>query len=801
MGRIDNKLAPIPGTQLALEKKHEDDLKEYEDKKGCDRQDREKALAFKLHVKQQSAGLHTQVHFDTMFGQTIDKIEETLNENEELLHYNHVVELADDLPAITKFQKNVESGSHFYIGYAVSNGFQSIDYTDPTTGNSFLHMAVRKGHVQVVEELLKYKANPDVKNKLGHYPVHQAWLFWKTHALRTKEERLEQEDRTCRLLLHLFSYGAYVDAADLDLQTALHIACRLGTVKAVKIMLTFQCNMDLLTARGQSAADIALEFRQNEIHRLLLAWKNIKSYLIQSDFHTVWHKFLHEYEASINISKPAEAIMSELELEQNARHMARAGRENMVFVDDPLLLQALQASRSIDTSGKVPKPWEKDWKKYVKLSKAAGVLDLKTKLETLKGKVKGTKKSSGFRKGFNEADKRRNQLPDRPTPLQWSERQRILSGDVGNGMEDSLGMLLTQGAQPSSTALAVVDDEVSVESEASSPSLFSISRFNATMSTDSALHQRRQHFAQKVALDAKFLKFTKRLTQHSALSLPLRTPQAPLDGTEEGNSAMRMILAQGFEFERLEKYKQRDRFAELLGMQRSPTKDKLGAYSEEVQFSKLNPRDVLYDSLFLAAQAAAAGASTEEEKEERESLFPSLGAAPSKPNVKVEPDKRSKVDLVGDKRPRYVDRALLPSKQEATVVEIMIREQKAKDEAERLRKLNLGTEKARDLARQEMEAAIAGAQSSLEEVVSNGNEKSAMDFMAEDNRSLRAVSRQRRRIVAEKVQSLNRMFLQKEVVKYGQGRLTSSHNMTGKIEEPWTTVGGRYATRAGDRTV
>jgi hypothetical protein len=40
----------------------------------------------------------------------------------------------------------------------------------------------------------------------------------------------------------------------------------------------------------------------------------------------------------------------------------------------------------------------------------------------------------------------------------------------------------------------------------------------------------------------------------------------------------------------------------------------------------------------------------------------------------------------------------------------------------------------------------------------------------------------------------------KKVVKYGMNRVTSTHNSFGEIEAPWSTVGGRYAVRAGDRT-
>ena len=69
-----------------------------------------------------------------------------------------------------------------------------------------------------------------------------------------------------------------------------------------------------------------------------------------------------------------------------------------------------------------------------------------------------------------------------------------------------------------------------------------------------------------VAVDAKFLKFTSRLSTNSALLLPLRTPAAPLVETEEEHSRRRAIAAQGKEFDKFEKYKIIDRKAELVCM-------------------------------------------------------------------------------------------------------------------------------------------------------------------------------------------------------------------------------------------
>eukprot|EP00981_Chlorochromonas_danica_P013797 scaffold6860_cov155-Ochromonas_danica.AAC.1 len=335
-------------------------------------------------------------------------------------------------------------------------------------------------------------------------------------------------------------------------------------------------------------------------------------------------------------------------------------------------------------------------------------------------------------------------------------------------------------------------------------SLAAESTTSSTRSINSltSLQDRRRLFAQQVALDAKFMQFTKRTTQQSVLSLPLRTPQAPMDGTEEANNAMRIILSQGFEFDRLEKYKKADRFAQLMGIEKTPTKNRLGAYCEEIAFAKLNARDQLFDRLGPAMQAAAYAAASKEEQEEMESLFPDKTAAympPKQPNVRVEVEKQSKIDLVDNRRPRYVDRALLPRKPEPTLVEKMIREQKEKEEAARLKRFNLSSEKGLEAARKQMEEEIAAAQ----QISSQGQEteKSAMELMGEERQGYRIASRQRRRNEAERKQSIARMFLQKEEIKYGQGRLTSSHNLKGKLEDPWSTVGGRYAPRPGDRTV
>lgn len=843
--KIKNKLAPIPGTQLRVEKEHEEAKQFYEEYLKQVQQDHFRKAQTKVTVKKQAATLQTNVYFDTLFNTTIDKAEAILNEKERLLNNANESVAFDELTTIDKFRKFVAQGKAHYIGMAVSNGYKSIDYQDPNDhGNTCLHIACRRGYLDVVEELLKYKANPDLPNEYGNYPIHEAWMFWKTDThLRTREERLDQEDRTAEIVLKLLAYGAWVDARDQKLQTPLHIACRLGTTRTVKVLLTFFADIDVAMKDGLTALDIAEEFEQWETLRLLQSWVHIRPHFVHTDFHVIWRKFLLDYEAIISNNKTAEQILSELELEQNAHYMQRMAKKHMVLIDDPLLQQAFIASESCDGEQKIPKPWEQGWRRYVKQTKMAGVMDLKTRLESLKTKLKDSEsKKTGqlMPRQPTDGDRRRRKLPDRPTPLTWQEQQEALAkkkallaieqdttNDGDNDAEEndadssSDGRLGGSISGNGSVAIArsqiysIQFGQVGSDKEASTLRM---------VDPRPQLVQRRCRFAQHVALDAKFLPFTKRLTQDSALSLSLRTAQAPIANTEEDGTIMRTILNQGVEFDRLEKYQAKESLHDILGIKTTPKKNHLGAYCEATKMSEPNARDALYDQLSnlternviagamtspagKTAATAAAGTSASSSSSSK----PSTASASTRDKTaaaaaKLDPDVKKKIDLVGgdrhNPRPRYVDAALLPAKVEPTKVELMMRAAAKAEEEKLLQKANLSSEATRAEARNQIAASIAAA--SRDENDNASTRSSAAVSVdgddGDDNNSVE-VSQAKRRAAAQRQRALRKLFLSDTKVKYGEGRLLSSHHMRGKLPEPWTSVDDKYKTVAGDRTV
>ena len=83
-------------------------------------------------------------------------------------------------------------------------------------------------------------------------------------------------------------------------------------------------------------------------------------------------------------------------------------------------------------------------------------------------------------------------------------------------------------------------------------------------------------------------------------------------------------------------------------------------------------------------------------------------------------------------------------------------------------------------------------------ILSNG--ESDLADLKEEGAFISKDSKDKEKAAKEKELAMSRRFLDKPEVKYGLNRLTSTHNSKGKLEEPWSTVGGRYATLIGDRT-
>jgi ankyrin repeat protein len=120
---------------------------------------------------------------------------------------------------------------------------------DDFFGNTALHKASDRGHVQVVKELLGHGADVNVKDNNIWTPLHFA--CWKGHAQVFKE---------------LVDHGADIEAKDNDGRTPLHCACLTGHVAVVNELVSPNDRNDttIILGKRKSRAGANIEVKTNQ---------------------------------------------------------------------------------------------------------------------------------------------------------------------------------------------------------------------------------------------------------------------------------------------------------------------------------------------------------------------------------------------------------------------------------------------------------------------------------------------------------------------------------------------------------
>jgi hypothetical protein len=268
---------PIPGTAIIEDNQHTAlkaaDVKRFED--GILNEARKTRNRLKL--KNDTAAFNTRVNFAAGVGSQIVESEAIACEMQSLTKPPRPT--GDTLKEIQRFYKNIRNKNHNYIGYAMASGFNSINWQEPEFGHSFLHIAVKSGDLPTLEQLLKYRADPEIKNRLGYFPIHYAWAFWRQGLSR--EERLEQEKKTVDILSLLCSYDANSDKQQSDGNTALHLAAKRGPLKAAIILMGFKAKIDLKNAEGEVPLDIAIRMNKPEFVKLFKLWDMVHHQVVR----------------------------------------------------------------------------------------------------------------------------------------------------------------------------------------------------------------------------------------------------------------------------------------------------------------------------------------------------------------------------------------------------------------------------------------------------------------------------------------------------------------------------------------
>ena len=821
-----NKFYPVPGTQTNKEL-------EGIEKRDADHARFEKALGDFGDLSRKRDGIRNfmvdmgcRLDFNQNAGKSIEGIADTLQQKHEILRMPRIP--SDTKHQMKRFFESCCAGRSQYIGFAVTIGYREIDYQDPHTGDSGMHVTCRKGDLDTTEELLKYKANSDLKNRLGNYPLHECWAFHETNQVgRPKEVRLAQENKSSQLLHKILSYGGFVNVQDQAGNTALHMAVARNHLRAVLLLMGFKANPHLKNEYGESAVDFARRFRRHEIVGIFTLWEHIARAMVGNDFSIGWSHFMKDYTASISTEKAAEETCFDLNMEINIKRLDRTKRTGYP-IDDPLLVSAFADSRK-DGDLHIPRPWEQEWRFFQKYCDDYGIVDPLLQLDMVdengaykKGKKKkaqleremlaevekeeqerlrkqrfaaagiaeappsaynpfegsrpGTGNMRPYSRGLFIKDAARG-LPPKRAP---DDRPRTREGTPGvRRREDGLLQVeLTPKEEPRLNSPGMpgfggtFDGMFSDSLEQASVSSLGAGSFlaldNESMNEQSLSHAeeeddegssaveeaprpksgtmlRRLHSAQVVKLDGKFTKFTRRPATQSVMFLSLRTPDAPYEGTEEEGNTRRILSCQGPEFEAAATVSVLN---SKFGFKPEPPIDGIGAYSEAILFSDMNPREALYSTLLMKPMTTREAAEA--------AVMKAAKVKPRKDQLK-----KDRIDLVSSgERPRYVDKALIPPARKLTQLDLLVKN------AEAIRQKSTNDE-------------IGEAGADIADAIIGGEDKEAMAKLTAGENELWRLRKKK--------------LLQKAEVTYGKYRMTNTHNCRAKLEYPYEACGMFYS--------
>lgn len=128
-----------------------------------------------------------------------------------------------------------------------------VDGADATTGNTALLLGVARGHVHVVEKLLRAGADPNARSQGLTTPLMAA-----AKGPGASDRGLEDVPSNPELVKLLIEAGADLDAQDgMNEMSALMYAAHAGSLKAVRLLVDAGASIDVRSAEGEDGESYA----------------------------------------------------------------------------------------------------------------------------------------------------------------------------------------------------------------------------------------------------------------------------------------------------------------------------------------------------------------------------------------------------------------------------------------------------------------------------------------------------------------------------------------------------------------
>lgn len=173
------------------------------------------------------------------------------------------------------------------VRYYINQSMALIYERHHITKDTPLHLAARKGFLDIVELLIQAGAFVNIPNREGHFPIHLAAAAGKTEvvklllAARSRRNPKDKPDKNTPLHLAcskghnaivklLLAKGAKVNHKNGNRSRPLHLACIKGALPAVESLIEYGAKIHAVDVTGETALHKAAQGGFTHIVRLLL---------------------------------------------------------------------------------------------------------------------------------------------------------------------------------------------------------------------------------------------------------------------------------------------------------------------------------------------------------------------------------------------------------------------------------------------------------------------------------------------------------------------------------------------------
>ena len=172
-----------------------------------------------------------------------------------------------------EFRKFADQGNLDKLKEMFHSDYLNSQGTD--TGHTALHRAAGKGHLNVVEWLIKMGADVSIKDPKKQLTPRQLATHQNKHIIAEflkneegKQFRRAADENDCEALERLFSEDILNLQGPRTQHTALHRAALQGHAEAVSWLLQHNANMLILDANNFVAVQLAMQRREREVVRI-----------------------------------------------------------------------------------------------------------------------------------------------------------------------------------------------------------------------------------------------------------------------------------------------------------------------------------------------------------------------------------------------------------------------------------------------------------------------------------------------------------------------------------------------------